>query len=187
MQKKTPALIAANFDLAAGEELIADGAKTPVVERRPFSVGVGRTQDFQSIFGPEGFHHARHNDLRKNAAISRRYEPVIQKILTLPTTAIQNVRRDRARRNPLPCVRHLLNRLVQLMDVDRLCQVNRKTSAAAPLNIVLRSETAHGDSGQCLTLFRRAHDVAPISIRQANVADQQIEARAIEQPERALH
>jgi hypothetical protein len=80
MQKETAALIAADFDLPAGDEFVADRANPAVVEGKPFPIGVGRAEYLQAIFGSEGFRHDQRRHLYERAAIGRRNDPAIEKI-----------------------------------------------------------------------------------------------------------
>lgn len=71
MQKKPAPLIAADFDLAAGDEFVAAGADPALIERRPFPPPVRGAQNVEAIFRGEMLLHAstkRARSLPRNRA-----------------------------------------------------------------------------------------------------------------------
>lgn len=58
MEKKAATLVAMDFDLAAGDELVAVSANAAVIQRGPFPARVGGAQNVQTIFGRKGFLHS---------------------------------------------------------------------------------------------------------------------------------
>jgi hypothetical protein len=66
MEKEPATLVALDFDLAADDRFITARADPPVVERSPFSLAIGRSQNFQAILKGEWFLHCLSSD--KSAA-----------------------------------------------------------------------------------------------------------------------
>lgn len=83
MEQKAAALIAANFDLAAGDEFIAAGANAPFIERRPFPPRIGRAQNIEAVFRGEMLLHRSANARAVRVAIGLADEPRILQILTI--------------------------------------------------------------------------------------------------------
>ena len=70
---------------------------------------------------------------------------------------------------------HPPDRLLQLNDIHRLGQVLGESCLQARPHVAFHSIAAECNPANAVLPLRLAHQVAPISIRQAQIADQQIE------------
>lgn len=86
MEQKAAALVAADFDLPAGDGFVAAGANAPVIQRGPFPARVGGAQNVETIFGRKGLLHETTKRARENLAIGRAAEP---RLIQIPTNVAE--------------------------------------------------------------------------------------------------